>query len=62
VPEMMIFFWALIIIGLVYLFKTKGYEFDLSKKNEAEEILKKRYVNGEIDEETYNRIRNGLKE
>ncbi len=59
---MMIFFWALIIIGIVYLLKTKGYEFGFNKKDEAEEILKKRYVNGEIDEETYNRIRNGLKE
>lgn len=58
---MMIIFWALIVY-LIYIFisKNKGeIGFKNIRNNEdniAEKILKNRYVNGEIDEETYKKM------
>lgn len=43
--------WILIALVVYLFYKNKGMDF--SNKNEAEERLKERYINGEIDEETY---------
>lgn len=53
---MMIFFWIVLIIALFYLFGDhKKYDDNDTKKLgiPAEEVLKMRYVKGEIDEETF---------
>jgi putative membrane protein len=60
---MMIVFWALVIIGIVYLVRylAKGpprYE----PRETPLDILKKRYAKGEITKEEYNRIKDDLKD
>ena len=53
---MMILFWVLIGIAIYYLIKDDNNEKQMKKtKNNAEEVLKLRFVNGEIDQETYKR-------
>lgn len=54
----MFIFWILVIAAVYYLFKNHN-SIDFGRKNEsdAQEILKKRYVNGDIDEETYLRMK-----
>ena len=55
--NMMIFGW--ILIGWVIYYFIKNGEFESKCKNSksAEDILKERYVNGEIDEVTYNKMK-----
>jgi uncharacterized membrane protein len=54
----MFIFWILIIIGVYFLFR---YQIPVysgnTRESNAEEILNKRYVNGEIDEDTYLRMK-----
>lgn len=46
--------FVIIIIAIIYfLFKPHGLRFNPISNYEAEETLKKRFVTGEIDEETY---------
>jgi len=54
----MFVWWILVIIAGYYLFKNH-YPADLVRTSEssAGEILKKRYANGDIDEETYLRMK-----
>jgi len=55
---MMIF--GLILIGLVIYYFIKNGELNLSKSSNGktpEDILKERYVNGEIDEATFNKMK-----
>ena len=54
------FFWILIIVAIVML--VKGFSGGQSNENPETplDILKKRYARGEIDEEEYERRRNGL--
>jgi putative membrane protein len=51
----MVLFWALVILGVIYLSK---HLFSSSKesvaKESAQDILKKRYAAGEITKEEYN--------
>jgi putative membrane protein len=51
----MILFWALVVLGGIYLFKQL---FSSSKvfavKESAQDILKKRYASGEITKDEYN--------
>ncbi len=57
---MMIFFWIIVIIALFYLLGNhKKYDGNDTKKLgiPAEEVLKMRYVNGEIDEKTYTKMK-----
>lgn len=53
---MMILFWLLIGFGIYYfLISKKDVNLGNSHKTRPEEKLKERYVNGEIDEETFNK-------
>ncbi len=61
-----ILFWALIIIGAVYLIKyfvSKGKKDGKKKEGEdkAKGILEERYARGEIDEEEFNKKKKDLK-
>lgn len=50
----MIVLWILIIIAAYYIFKDRIHlDIRGNENSNAEEILKQRYVNGEINEETY---------
>jgi putative membrane protein len=57
----MIFFWGLIIAGIAYLVQAITRR---SGKGRAEEtaldILKKRFVRGDISKEQYEQMKNGL--
>lgn len=57
----MIIFWALVILGVVFLVQTamkggKGSE----QKETSLDILKKRYAKGEITKEEFERMRDDL--
>ena len=46
--------WILVaVVALVVYILVRDKKIKLSGNSEAEETLKRRYVNGEIDEETY---------
>lgn len=51
-----------IIAAVVYLIVKPGHQHGIfpTGSNEAEQILKKRFVSGEIDEETYKKMRRTL--
>ena len=52
----MIFFWILVIVGLVFLIKwivDQGKSDRIKPKESALEILKKRYAKGEISKEEF---------
>lgn len=55
---MMILLWLVIGFGIYYIVTNDKHNFSggLSHKPRPEEILKQRYVNGEIDEDTFNRM------
>lgn len=53
---MMIIFWVLIIIAVYYLIKDdRNDNQKKTAKRNAVEVLKLRFINGEIDQETYRR-------
>jgi len=60
---MMIIFIVLIGVVLYYAFEGKGNIdiFDQKHKNDSNEILKEKFVNGEIDEKTYLQMKETLK-
>jgi len=59
---MMILIWVLIGFGVYYMIKEqKGSGFRSDGKTGPEETLKQRYVTGEIDEETFNRMMKTIK-
>lgn len=51
----MIFFWVLIILGVVYLVKilASGTSSGKEKMESAEDVLKKRFARGEISQEEF---------
>jgi len=54
----MIFFWVLIILGIVYIIKMIA---GAAKKDETPlEILKRRYARGEITKDEYDRMKDDL--
>jgi len=60
---MMILIWLIIGFGIYYLIKdSKKLNLTSEKNEDPIEILKLRYVNGEIDDETYTRMLKALKD
>ncbi len=60
---MMIFFWILLIVALFYIFgEHKKYYYNDTRKlgTSAEEVLNMRYAKGEINEETYERMKKSI--
>jgi len=68
----MILFWALIIVGIIYLISKSNISLQSNNKNQTNysdnhqsrnpiEIAKERYAKGEIDREELNEIINELK-
>jgi uncharacterized membrane protein len=54
---MMIILWVLIGVGIYYVLKSNGkIDFDKNSQSDPESVLKQRYVNGEIDDETYSKM------
>ncbi len=57
----MILFWALVILGIVYLVRMVAGGGKKEVKEESPmDILKKRYAKGEISKEEFERIRDDL--
>ncbi len=58
----MILFWALVILGIVYLFKMISERTGTGQKREesALDILEKRYAKGEIGKEEFERMKSDL--
>ncbi len=53
--------WIIVIgVGIAAYFLIKNKKIDISGKSEAEETLKRRYVSGEIDEETYLKMKENI--
>lgn len=53
---MMFILWIIIGFGIYYFLKNNNGSFDSKdsrSESNAEELLKQKYVNGEINEETY---------
>jgi hypothetical protein len=50
------------VIAVIVYFLAKDKKIKFPSSNEAEETLKKRYINGEIDEETYLRMKRTINE
>lgn len=58
---MMILFWILLLMAAYYLFgDNKKFSQRQSQGTEAEEILKMRYVKGEINEETFEKMKKNI--
>lgn len=57
---MMIFFWILLIMALFYIIHGRENMTD-RQVTSAEEALKMRYVNGEIDGDTFERMKKTIK-
>lgn len=59
---MMIFFWILIIAVIFYLFRNhETNRTTIHSEHSPEAVLKERYVNGEIDEETFERMKKTIR-
>lgn len=59
---MMIFFWILIIAVIFYLFRDhETKRTTIHSEHSPEAVLKERYVNGEIDEETFERMKKTIR-
>ncbi len=57
----MIIFWALLVLGIVYLIKMfAGSPKGANKEETAIDILKKRYAKGEISKEEFDKIKDDL--
>lgn len=58
--------WILVIVGIVYLVRGLLTQNNSANKSDKDDsplvILKRRYANGEIDKDTYERIKKDLEE
>ncbi len=59
---MMFLFWIIIGFGIYYLYTNREQSVQADNRPSAEDQLKERYVNGEIDTETYRHILKALNE
>lgn len=60
-PVFMIFFWGLVVWGVISLIRVLSAKKDGESRQEtAEEIVKKRYAGGEINKEEFDAIRKDL--
>lgn len=50
---MMFLFWIIIGFGIYYLYTNRDQTAQSDNRQSAEDKLKERYVNGEIDTDTY---------
>ena len=55
-----LFFWILIIVGLVFLIRWIAGVKQAGNQENPLTILKRRYASGEIDRDTYERIKKDL--
>ncbi|MGB4659386.1 MULTISPECIES: SHOCT domain-containing protein [Clostridia] len=59
---MMIFFWILIIAVIFYWFRDhETTKTTFHNDHSPEDMLKERYVNGEINEETFERMKKTIR-
>ena len=59
---MMIIIWILLGIGVYYLFfNNSNSYFKMPNRKSAEEVLNERYINGEIDAETFKTMKETLR-
>lgn len=57
----MVLFWVLIILGVVFIFKMlSGRSRSVEKGESALDILQKRYAQGEITKEEFEKIKDDL--
>ncbi len=59
---MMFLFWIIIGFGIYYLYTNRDQSATSGNRQNAEDKLKERYVNGEIDTETYQRMLKTLRD
>ena len=59
---MMFLFWIIIGFGIYYLYTNREQNVQKDNRPSAEDQLKERYVNGEIDTETFRHILKALNE
>jgi uncharacterized membrane protein len=55
------FIWIIAIIVIYYLYSHRDIKWQGSHADDPAETLKMRYVRGEIDEETYRRMKETIK-
>ncbi|MGD9569983.1 MAG: SHOCT domain-containing protein [Sedimentibacter sp.] len=60
---MMIFIWIILGLFIYYMYKNnESLNINTQKTNSSMEVLKQRYVRGEIDDETFERMKKIMKE
>ena len=59
---MMFLFWIIIGFGIYYLYTNRDQSVRSDNQQSAEDKLKERYVNGEIDTETYQHMLKTLRD
>ena len=59
---MMFLFWIIIGFGIYYLYTNRDQSTRSDNRQSAEDKLKERYVNGEIDTETYQHMLKTLRD
>lgn len=56
------FIWIILIIVGIYFFYNNNHSVNkFMKKQSADDIIKERFANGEIDEETYMKMKDALR-
>jgi uncharacterized membrane protein len=58
---MAMFIWIIVIIAIYYFYTHRNSDGKWLRQEAPSELLKMRYVRGEIDEETYRRMKEMIK-